>query len=407
MNIKNNKSLKHKLYCDENLDMMINPINLSFNDISLEKNFIKKFNNDNILYTRFGIILTFILFTLYAAVDAYAYPSSYTSMWIIRLFEDIMLIAFFIYTFNPKYKKHLQRNNILLVVMTGLNLIALYSFKIETSYVYIFIASYTLLITGAFFTVGLLFFNALITVLLLDLVLAGILIYIELDAISMFLLGVLFLSISILVVVGAYFLELNKRKLYLNNICNDKLLIDLISTQKELQDQANRDPMTNLYNRRYLYEFSKEVIQMSRKEEKPLSIILLDIDDFKIINDTYGHAIGDDVIISLSSFLHFNTRNSDIVCRHGGEEFVILLPNTDEDAALQIAEKLRTSVEEYKVTINQKLEIKLTISLGISSVDISNEKDIDKALGRADNALYKVKHSGKNSVEIYIKEVKE
>ena len=396
-----NKSLKNTLYCDESIKTIINPVNLNFDDTVLEKAFVKKFNNDNLLHTRFGIILTFLLFSIYGFVDIYAYPSSYTTMWTIRFIEDIVLVVFFIYTFYPRYKRHFQRNNTLLLIFSGLNLIVLYSFTVETNFVYIFISSYSLLITGAFLTLGLLFFNALRTILLLDIALAMILVNIPLDNISILLYAILFLSTSILVILATYFWELNRRKLYLNNLCNDKLFTDLQNTQKELQEQANRDPMTDLYNRRYFHTFSQEVIKIAKREKKSVSVILIDIDNFKEINDTYGHLIGDNVIISLASLLTTHIRDSDIICRHGGEEFVILLPHTSEDGALELAEKLRMTVEALKVQTNTIDEINFTISLGISSVNIDKDKDIEKSLDRADKALYIAKDKGKNRVEVY------
>ena len=124
---------------------------------------------------------------------------------------------------------------------------------------------------------------------------------------------------------------------------------------------------------------------------------MLDIDKFKNINDTYGHKVGDDVIITLANNLINSQRKSDITCRFGGEEFIILLPNTTLDGAKNVAQKLRQNIENISINNENKI-IKFTISLGVSQIDIQNEHNIEKALKRADDALYEAKENGRNKV---------
>ena len=167
---------------------------------------------------------------------------------------------------------------------------------------------------------------------------------------------------------------------------------------KELKLLAVTDSMTNLYNRRYFNEISNNIVNLSKRENKELSIIILDIDKFKNVNDTYGHQFGDDVIISLSQILLKNQRKSDIICRYGGEEFVILLPYTSIETAFDIAEKIRIIVESLKLTLPTSEVFQFTISLGISKVNKDEDLDIQPALKRADNALYEAKCFGRNKV---------
>lgn len=168
--------------------------------------------------------------------------------------------------------------------------------------------------------------------------------------------------------------------------------------QVDLRLLAVTDPMTKLYNRRYFAEISENVIAMSKRKKEDLSIIMLDIDKFKCVNDTYGHQFGDEVIVALSSVLLETQRKSDVVCRYGGEEFVILLPNTSLNATIGVAEKIRSLVETSTLRLASNEEFKFTISLGVARVDVQNEEDIESALKRADEALYEAKENGRNKV---------
>ena len=171
--------------------------------------------------------------------------------------------------------------------------------------------------------------------------------------------------------------------------------------RKELERLASTDPMTNLYNRRYFSELATTVVKLAKRSKLIYSIIMIDIDKFKSINDTYGHAIGDDVIVALAKLLKHNIRESDIVCRWGGEEFIILLPQTEQDGALMIAEKLRKTVETLSVTVRNNKKIYFTISLGVATSDSDNCTDIENVINNADKALYLAKESGRNMVKVF------
>ncbi len=179
-----------------------------------------------------------------------------------------------------------------------------------------------------------------------------------------------------------------------------KLIKELEASQKELKFLASTDPMTELYNRRYFSTISKHILDLAKRDATPTSIIMLDIDNFKKVNDTYGHKVGDDVIISLAKLLQKFTRKSDIACRFGGEEFVILLPETAINGASVIAEKIREATEHSTVNSMENNTLTFTISLGIAQIDPEEESDIEASIHRADTALYAAKRGGKNRVYI-------
>jgi len=167
-------------------------------------------------------------------------------------------------------------------------------------------------------------------------------------------------------------------------------------TQK-LKDQTNRDPMTNLYNRRYFNNVVEEIFPILQRGETLMSILMIDIDNFKCINDKYGHAIGDLVINRLASIFRTTLRSSDIAIRFGGEEFVILLTNTNLENSIKIAEKIRLNTELSIVHVAGKEDIHFTISIGVNEVN-KDDQNINKSLDLADKALYKAKNNGKNQV---------
>lgn len=169
--------------------------------------------------------------------------------------------------------------------------------------------------------------------------------------------------------------------------------------QEKLKNQANRDPMTNLYNRRYFHDAAVNIVKVNKRDKKESAVMMLDIDNFKVINDTYGHATGDEVIKSISSLLELHTRESDLVARFGGEEFVVLLPNTDIAGSMKVASKLREKIEEERVVVGAN-KVSFTISIGVAKV-LEDDQNIEAALKRADDALYEAKESGKNRVVIY------
>lgn len=175
------------------------------------------------------------------------------------------------------------------------------------------------------------------------------------------------------------------------------LLEELEESHNELKLLASQDHMTKLYNRRYFEDISVSILDLAKRNKKYFSVLMLDIDKFKNINDTYGHQIGDEVIIALANVLKSTNRKSDITCRFGGEEFLILLPETDINGAYIIGEKLRKLVEELTLKVEDQ-EITFTISAGVSQIDLENENDLESIIQRSDEGLYKAKESGRNMV---------
>ncbi len=170
---------------------------------------------------------------------------------------------------------------------------------------------------------------------------------------------------------------------------------NLCDKNNELDNLANTDPLTGLYNRRTMTTHVQNMYEDYRKYSNPFSLIVCDIDDFKIINDTYGHDFGDVVLIEISNILSTLTRGLDFVCRWGGEEFIIFLRNTDKDVAITIAERIRKQIEATEFKYNDKI-IHITMTFGVSCV--TETDDYEKLFHLTDSRMYEGKKSGKNKV---------
>jgi diguanylate cyclase (GGDEF)-like protein len=169
---------------------------------------------------------------------------------------------------------------------------------------------------------------------------------------------------------------------------------------KETQDQALTDPLTGIYNRRGLFDLAKTDFLKSLSVGYPLSGIMIDIDNFKNINDAYGHSVGDQVLREIAKRCKNCIRGLDYVGRYGGEEFLVILPETKLDTGKIVAERLRKVIAGTPiVVVGEGLELNVTASLGVSQRD-EHTTSLEMLITRADQAMYVAKHKGRNCVAI-------
>jgi len=173
--------------------------------------------------------------------------------------------------------------------------------------------------------------------------------------------------------------------------------------QNQLREQAIRDPLTGLYNRRFLEESLDREIAHARREGKNMCIAMIDVDNFKSFNDRYGHKVGDMILRSLGEILLANTRKSDVSCRFGGEEFVVVMPNASPDGARKRAQQWRRAFQMLQNSFSGQ-ELQATISVGLAAFPMHG-KDWPTVLHAADKALYESKQQGKNRVTVYQEKV--
>lgn len=179
----------------------------------------------------------------------------------------------------------------------------------------------------------------------------------------------------------------------------------VVQYQQHLEYQTQIDSLTGLFNRRAFEKKIGEEFERAKRYDNPLSLLILDIDNFKIINDTYGHHGGDAALIKISETLREKTRQSDFPSRYGGEEFVLILPETDQASALQVANKIHEEIRSTTFGTSSR-PFDLTVSIGLSSTSNKPYSNWRQMLDDADQALYVAKKTGKDRVEICAPEKK-
>jgi len=175
---------------------------------------------------------------------------------------------------------------------------------------------------------------------------------------------------------------------------------DLKHSNELLLDLSNTDHLTGLFNRRYMMEALAKEVQRSNRKGSKLSIILLDIDHFKLVNDTYGHLQGDVVLKQVSLLLKKELRSYDCAARYGGEEFVAILPDSTLKEAIFVAERIRLAIQEAKF-VDELTGLNLTVSQGVACFPLEGIATVDAYIKLADDALYRAKNNGRNRVEFH------
>ena len=194
--------------------------------------------------------------------------------------------------------------------------------------------------------------------------------------------------------------EMSADDVLLVRVCEDlALAISSLRLRASLRSMSVRDPLTGLFNRRYLDETMERELRRAERSGQPLSVIVADLDHFKMLNDAQGHQAGDEALQAVSAILARGARAEDVVCRYGGEEFVILLPGCALDVARQRAEKLRAAVQAVDVIHRDKRIGPITASFGVAAMP--QHGTVGQTLvRRADAALYRAKALGRDRVEI-------
>jgi diguanylate cyclase (GGDEF)-like protein len=182
--------------------------------------------------------------------------------------------------------------------------------------------------------------------------------------------------------------------------------IELQTALARARQLAHTDALTGINNRRYLYELAEHEFETATRYQQPLSVLMFDVDDFKHINDTFGHAMGDQVLERVTQTVCAILRSADIFGRYGGDEFVILLPQTNAQEALLPAERIHASIAAMRIETDKGL-LTVTISIGIAQtiLDVSQFDTVEKLFLRADKALYAAKQAGRNCTLIYTGEM--
>jgi len=199
----------------------------------------------------------------------------------------------------------------------------------------------------------------------------------------------IYLVLSAMGIVGLVFLTIY----FISSV----LIRHIKEAEEKLVEMAVKDPLTGLLNRREAFRLMKDEISRSRRSGRAISVIIADIDHFKQVNDTCGHAAGDEVLKYMAVMMQTVLREYDIICRYGGEEFLVLTPETNQEQAYQVAERLRAAVEATPAALAGRTPIPITISAGVAQMN--GQETPEQVIARADAALYNAKQHGRNRVE--------
>ncbi|MEX1033537.1 MAG: diguanylate cyclase [Cellvibrionaceae bacterium] len=170
----------------------------------------------------------------------------------------------------------------------------------------------------------------------------------------------------------------------------------LAEANRNLATLASQDPLTGVYNRRHFWERADIEFTQARRHKRSLAVIMLDVDEFKAVNDRYGHSMGDNALIELTMICTNNIRIADFIGRLGGEEFAICCPDADLPGAIRMAERIRSALDHHEI-YHQGNSCSVTVSLGVTAVD-HRDKNLEAFLDRADQLLYQAKEQGRNRV---------
>jgi diguanylate cyclase (GGDEF)-like protein len=195
---------------------------------------------------------------------------------------------------------------------------------------------------------------------------------------------------------GGHSIRINSNdEVALLSVSFNDLMNELDLARETLDELTRTDPLTGLFNRRHLEMEAPKLIALSERENSPTAVLMVDIDHFKKVNDTRGHEAGDAALFHLAMIMHKAVRSYDLVVRYGGEEFLMFLPMTTTPEALEVAERIRCTIQDSPLDFNKE-ELSITVSIGIYVA--ARIDDIQDAISRADEALYEAKNSGRNRI---------
>jgi diguanylate cyclase (GGDEF)-like protein len=175
-----------------------------------------------------------------------------------------------------------------------------------------------------------------------------------------------------------------------------------LRTQLEEAERRSRiDDLTKLWNRRAVFDLIESEVNRSKREGLQLTVGMIDLDDFKEVNDTHGHQVGDQVLRTTAQVLRQSTRDYDVIGRYGGEEFIVMFPESGRDEARRIAERMLEGLRDADFTGGSNEKLSVTMSIGLSTTDSGGEQEPEELIEQADEALYQVKNDGKDTVKSY------
>ncbi len=386
----------------------INPVTLSFCNTEIETSFQNDFFSKTISQLRWNILFGAFLYGILGVIDYLIMPEFRQKAWVIRYgFVCPAILIIYFSSFTRYFRKCAQQLLIAGGIASSAGAVALNVIS-PSPVIYLYFTGVLLCLIFYYSFVGMRYTTSTIISWCTFLIYIAVIIWKELIPTPYLMHNILvLLAFNITAMRGSYLRERYMRSDFLHRqtVLEKKeelrtALRDVEKARREAEEISRIDPLTNLYNRRHFLSVAS--IELENKGIHPnyLSVIMIDIDHFKKINDTYGHDAGDLVLLSIAEIIRNTVRRSDIPCRYGGEEFVVVLPGTDLESAVAIGKRIRENIESTTVKTDKGF-IPVTASVGISSMHEDSYGAIDMWIKRADEALYEAKQAGRNQVRVW------
>ena len=379
----------------------LNAVTLTFRDSAVKVAFQADFYRKTISPLRWSVLLGAFLYGVLGIIDHLIIPELKHKAWFVRYYLVCpVIISVYFWTFTGYFQKLMQPLLFLGGLVSSAGAIALIVIA-PSPESYLYFTGLLLCLIFYYTLVGMRFITAS------TLGWGTFLIY-EVAAIWKSEISLPFLIHNTLVIlsfnatgmVGSYLRERYMISDFLHRQELGMALLDVEKARRDAEESSRMDPLTNLYNRRHFLSAADLEFERANRYCNSLAVIMVDIDHFKLINDAHGHDVGDLVLLAVAENIRSTMRRYDIPCRYGGEEFVILLPETDLSDAVSIGKRLREIIESTVIDTCKGL-ITVTVSVGIAATSEGDQDKVNVWIKRADQALYEAKQSGRNQVKVW------
>jgi diguanylate cyclase (GGDEF)-like protein len=384
---------------------IFNVLTLSFSDRSFEKAFRQDYFEKTLVQVRVTLIFAAILYAMFGILDSQVIPEIQHYTWFIRfaVISPLLLLTYGL-TYTRFYRRWMRVCLFIAGIASGAGIVVMivlapspgnhlyYSGVLLCSLFYfVFIPD--------FLTASLLSWSLFALYLLMVVFLSRITpeaLMNNASAFFAFNAAGMFASYSFERYMRSDFLQ--RRTIQERTEELRKAMLELEKARGQAEELSQLDPLTGVFNRRHFFSLAENELARNIRNRHCIAAIMLDIDHFKSINDTHGHRAGDIVLQEIAGQIRNTVRTIDIPCRYGGEEFVILLPETDSAAAEAIGWRLKHSIEAMRIAVGEEI-ITITASIGVAALSGGDYVEADVLLERADQALYEAKKSGRNRVK--------
>ncbi len=372
---------------------------LCFKDRELEKEFRLSYIHSTVETTKKAMAIAFFIYIISSFLDIPFYHTIRPVTFIV-IYTIIVPISIVVYILSryPIFKRQIIGITTAVIIIGGIGILIMVGMA-DPPINYFAHSAFIILFMCVYSITRILFIYATITCIFLIVCYECVFLYLKPIPLSIIIPSNFFmLSAFILSMIGGYIIEMYARKnfIQLKIIQNDAIKLNKLN--KELKKLATIDPLTKLYNRSFMENKIEEAISLFKRKDMPISFLFLDVDNFKKINDTYGHSFGDKVLKQVAQLIRNSLRKEDLAFRYGGDEFCVLFINTGLEEAVRVGQRLLEKIKKY--AREKRLDIGISGGCIQITTTLSTPDDIIK---KADKVLYKAKHEGKG--RIYKKQV--